>query len=251
MRTIIDNRTYKTEAGMNKAIDRETAKNDAIDVTTTANDDGTFSLTVIERDEAASVEVEIPRDANGNIIIIDETPEEKAEAEAAIEAAKAEPVAAKIVYPVTCSIQRRHLAQIEAVAKAVKIARRRSNAILPAFNCPAFDETHPRYRGPNVRESSKVGQIVQMGAGMGVRASEIMDSGLFVKKNGIAWDPASIDCVFRWDTPAKGYSVQCVEDPAGVDHVYVVRARGLEVDDLSAVAEHHGYQTKGENVEAA
>ena len=97
-------------------------------------------------------------------------------------------------------------------AKAV----RRTNAILPAFNCPPATELKP------VRPSSRVGQIVDMCAGDGARASDLMP--LFVKRTGERWSRSSIDGVFRWDLTHKGYGIRTIEDPAGVDHTYIVYA---------------------------
>ena len=247
MRTIIDNRTYKTERSMNRAIERETAKHGEVESTIVANEDGTFTLTIsIASDEP--VEVEIPRKPDGSIdtgqtdeeLAAEAAENAKIDAQMAGEAAKA----ARLVKAV--EIAKVEIAKdgskgeaaiiIEAVEKAAKkIAQPRSIAILPAVNAPAFASDNPKHRG-SLRMSSKVGQIVEAGANMGVRASDLLP--IFVKKNGEAWSRASIDCVLRWDVPAKGYSVQCVEDPAGIDHVYVVRPIGLEVDDLAGIEEH-------------
>ena len=95
-------------------------------------------------------------------------------------------------------------------------AARRTNAILPVFNCPPATELKP------VRPSSKVGQIVDMCAGDGARASDLMP--LFVTRAGQRWKRYSIDVVFRWDLTHKGYGVRTIEDPAGVDHTYIVYA---------------------------
>ena len=95
-------------------------------------------------------------------------------------------------------------------------AVRRKDAILPVFNCPPATELKP------VRPSSKVGQIVDMCAGDGARASDLMP--LFVKRSGERWNRSSIVYVFRWDLTHKGYGVRTIEDPAGVDHTYIVYA---------------------------
>lgn len=95
-------------------------------------------------------------------------------------------------------------------------AVRRTNAILPVFNCPPATELKP------VRPSSKVGQIVDMCAGDGARASDLMP--LFVTRTGQRWKRYSIDVVFRWDLTHKGYGIRTIEDPAGVDHTYIVYA---------------------------
>ena len=95
-------------------------------------------------------------------------------------------------------------------------AARRTNAILPVFNCPPATELKP------VRPSSKVGQIVDMCAGDGARASDLMP--LFVTRTGQRWKRYSIDVVFRWDLTHKGYGVRTIGDPAGVDHTYIVYA---------------------------
>ena len=92
----------------------------------------------------------------------------------------------------------------------------RTNAILPVFNCPPATELKP------VRPSSKVGQIVDMCAGDGARASDLMR--LFVKPTGERWGRSSINGVFRWDLTHKGYGIRTIEDPAGVDHTYIVYA---------------------------
>ena len=93
---------------------------------------------------------------------------------------------------------------------------RQTNAILPAFNCPPATELKL------VRPSSKVGQIVDMCAGDGARASDLMP--LFVKRTGERWNRSSIDGVFRWDLTHKGYGIRTIEDPAGMDHTYIVYA---------------------------
>ena len=93
-------------------------------------------------------------------------------------------------------------------------AVRQTNAVLPIFNCPPATELKP------VRPSSKIGQIVNMCAGDGARASDLMP--LFVKRTGELWKRSSIDVVFRWDLPHKGYGIRTIEDPAGVDHTYIV-----------------------------
>ena len=95
-------------------------------------------------------------------------------------------------------------------------SRRRTNAILPVFNYLPATELKP------VRPSSKVGQIVDMCAGDGARASDLMP--LFVKRTGEPWKRYSIDVVFRWDLTHKGYGVRTIEDPAGMDHTYIVYA---------------------------
>ena len=250
----IINKTYKTEAGADKAIVRETAKaggEEFVNATKTANDDGTF-LVIIEAIDVESADGNdngdmtdtLDRDDDGNVIIPAD-PEHDAEmAKTAKDEAKnmMRENVKRLTYPVTCSIQRRHMEQIAEVAKAAKISRRRSPAILPVFNCAATREVQ------SVRDSSKVGRIISACAGMGSKASDLMP--IFVKKNGTDWDRASIDCVFRWDLTHKGYSVQTVEDPNGIDHVYVIRVRGLEVDDLTAVAESHGY-VANDNAEIA
>ena len=91
---------------------------------------------------------------------------------------------------------------------------RRTNAILPVFNYPPATELKP------VRPSSKVGQIVDMCAGDGARASDLMP--LFVTRTGQRWKRYSIGVVFRWDLTHKGYGIRTIEDPAGVDHTYIV-----------------------------
>ena len=91
-----------------------------------------------------------------------------------------------------------------------------TSAILPVFNCPPATELKP------VRPSSKVGQIVDMCAGDGARASDLMR--LFVKPTGESWGRSSINGVFRWDLTHKGYGIRTIEDPAGVDHTYIVYA---------------------------
>ena len=93
---------------------------------------------------------------------------------------------------------------------------RQTNAILPAFNYPPATELK------SVRPSSKVGQIVDMCAGDGARASDLMP--LFVKRTGERWNRSSIDVVFRWDLTHKGYGIRTIEDPAGMDHTYIVYA---------------------------
>ena len=93
---------------------------------------------------------------------------------------------------------------------------RRMNAILPVFNYPPATELKP------VRPSSKIGRIVDMCAGDGARASDLMP--LFVKRTGERWSRSSIHGVFRWDLPHKGYGIRTIEDPAGVDHTYIVYA---------------------------
>ena len=93
---------------------------------------------------------------------------------------------------------------------------RQTNAILPAFNCPPATELKP------VRPSSKIGQIVDMCARDGARASDLMP--LFVKRTGERWNRSSIDVVFRWDLTHKGYGIRTIEDPAGMDHTYIVYA---------------------------
>ena len=95
-------------------------------------------------------------------------------------------------------------------------AVRQTNTILPVFNCPPATELKP------VRPSSKVGRIVDMCAGDGARASNLMP--LFVKRTGERWKRDSIDVVFRWDLTHKGYGVRTIEDPAGIDHTYIVYA---------------------------
>ena len=95
-------------------------------------------------------------------------------------------------------------------------AVRQTNAILPVFNCPPATELKP------VRPSSKIGQIVDMCAGDGARASDLMP--LFVKRTGERWSRSSINGVFRWDLTHKGYGVRTIEDPAGIDHTYIVYA---------------------------
>ena len=95
-------------------------------------------------------------------------------------------------------------------------AVRRTDAILPVFNYPPATELKP------VRPSSKVGRIVDMCAGDGARASDLMP--LFVKRTGEPWKRYSIKVVFRWDLPHKGYGVRTIEDPAGMDHTYIVYA---------------------------
>lgn len=93
---------------------------------------------------------------------------------------------------------------------------RRMNAILPVFNYPPATELKP------VRPSSKIGRIVDMCAGDGARASDLMP--LFVKRTGEPWKRYSIGVVFRWDLTHKGYGVRTIEDPAGIDHTYIVYA---------------------------
>ena len=229
MTIIIDNRTYKTERSMNRAIERETAKHGEVETVTTANEDGTFTLTIsIASDEP--VEVEIPRKPDGSIDT-GQTDEELA-AEAAENAA----IDAKMAGE-----------KIDDSEKVEKIARPRSNAILPAVDAPAFASDNPKHRG-SLRMNSKVGWVVTLaGATNGARASDLLP--IFVKKNGEAWSRASIDCVLRWDVPAKGYSVQCVEDPDGIDHVYVVRPIGFWVDDLAGIEEHWFGGADGASVE--
>ena len=95
-------------------------------------------------------------------------------------------------------------------------AVRRTNAILPVFNCLPATELK------SVRPSSKVRQIVDMCAGDGARASDLIP--LFVKRTGERWKRDSIDGVFRYDLTHKGYGVRTIEDPAGVDHTYIVYA---------------------------
>lgn len=95
-------------------------------------------------------------------------------------------------------------------------AVRRTNAILPVFNYLPATELKP------VRPSSKVGQIVDMCAGDGARASDLMP--LFVTRTGQRWKRYSIGVVFRWDLTHKGYGVRTIEDPEGVDHTYIVYA---------------------------
>lgn len=95
-------------------------------------------------------------------------------------------------------------------------AVRRTNAILPVFNCPPATELKP------IRPSSKVGQIVDMCSGDGARASDLMP--LFVKRTGERWSRSSIVYVFRWDLTHKGYGIRTIEDPEGVDHTYTVYA---------------------------
>ena len=218
MTIIIDNRTYKTERSMNRAIERETAKHGEVESTIVANEDGTFTLTIsIASDEP--VEVEIPRKPDGSIDT------GQTDEELAAEAAENAKIDAQMAGE-----------KIDDSEKVEKIARPRSIAILPAVDAPAFASDNPKHRG-SLRMNSKVGWVVTLaGATNGARASDLIP--LFVKKNGEAWSRASIDCVLRWDVPAKGYSVQCVEDPDGIDHVYVVRPIGLEVDDLAGVEEH-------------
>ena len=105
-------------------------------------------------------------------------------------------------------------------------AVRRKDAILPVFNCPPATELKP------IRPSSKVGQIVDMCAGDGARASDLMP--LFVKRTGERWSRSSINGVFRWDLPHKGYGIRTIEDPAGMDHMYIVYA-GTAVGPKSTV----------------
>ena len=224
MTIIIDNRTYKTERSMNRAIERETAKHGEVESTIVTNEDGTFTLTINIADNDEPVEVEIPRKPDGSIDT------GQTDEELAAEAAENAKIDAQMAGDVTASKDDDTDSE-----KVEKIARPRSNAILPAVNAPAFSSDNPKHRG-SLRMSSKVGQIVEAGANMGVRASTLLP--IFVKKNGEAWSRASIDCVLRWDVPAKGYSVQCVEDPDGIDHVYVVRPIGFAVDNLTGIEEH-------------
>ena len=227
MRTIIDNRTYKTERSMNRAIERETAKHGEVESTIVANEDGTFTLTIsIASDEP--VEVEIPRKPDGSIDT------GQTDEELAAEAAENAKIDAQMAGGDSIKDAVTKVENVSASKDAVT-ARPRSNAILPAVDAPAFASDNPKHRG-SLRMSSKVGQIVEAGANMGVRASTLLP--IFVKKNGEAWSRASIDCVLRWDVPAKGYSVQCVEDPDGIDHVYVVRPIGFALDNLAGVEEH-------------
>ena len=231
MTIIIDNRTYKTERSMNRAIERETAKHGEVESTIVANEDGTFTLTIsIASDEP--VEVEIPRKPDGSIDT------GQTDEELAAEAAENAKIDAQMAGGDSIK---------DADTKVEKIARPRSNAILPAVDAPAFASDNPKHRG-SLRMNSKVGWVVTLaGATNGARASDLLP--IFVKKNGEAWSRASIDCVLRWDVPAKGYSVQCVEDPDGIDHVYVVRPIGFALDNLADVKEHWFGGADGASVE--
>ena len=110
-------------------------------------------------------------------------------------------------------------------------AVRRTNAILPAFNYPPATELKP------VRPSSKVGRIVDMCAGDGARASDLMP--LFVKRTGERWSRSSINGVFRWDLMHKGYGIRTIEDPAGVDHTYIVYAGTTVTPKATGKAKKH------------